>query len=180
MRKRLPLLPAVLFIVWNTAITPTHAQDSNGPSPIGFLDTTKYSYGYLVGSSLSQDDPANRQFRTLQAAYAAAPEGTADKPTVIGIKPDIYYITSNTTAPGLTASKNYLTLVGLTKDHRSVVLADNRGNQQAASNNKFVIVVNATGFTAINLTFLNYCNVDYECVRVRYCDHGRGCWPQVS
>jgi len=141
---------------------PTHAQDSNGPSPIGFLDTSKYSYDYLVDGSLSEDDPANRQFRTLQAAYAAAPEGTAAKPTVIGIKPDVYHITSNTTAPGLTISKNYLTLVGLTKDHRSVVLADNRGNQQGASNNGFVIVVNANGFSAINLTFLNYCNVDYE------------------
>jgi len=145
-----------------TALTPAHAQDSNGPSPIGFLDTSKYSYDYLVDNSLQQDDPANRQFRTLQAAYAAAPEGTAAKPTVIGIKPDVYSIASNTTAPGLTISKNYLTLVGLTNDHRNVVLADNRGNQQGASNNGFVIVVNANGFSAINLTFLNYCNVDYE------------------
>ena len=118
MRKRLSLLPAILWIVLNTAITPAQAQDANGPSPIGFLDTTKHSYDYLVDSSLSQDDPGNRQFRTLQAAYAAAPEGTAAKPTVIGIKPDVYHITSDTTAPGLTISKNYLTLVGLTNDHR--------------------------------------------------------------
>jgi pectin methylesterase-like acyl-CoA thioesterase len=161
MRKRFPILP-VVFILWANAITPIHAQDSNGPSPIGFLDTSKHSYDYLVDSSLSQDDPANRQFRTLQAAYAAAPEGTAAKPTVIGIKPDVYHITSDTSAPGLTISKNYLTLVGLTNDHRSVVLADNRGNQQGANNNGFVIVVNANGFSAINLTFLNYCNADYE------------------
>src|SRR5580658_643898 len=161
MRKRLPILP-VVFLFCGAAITPTHAQDSNGPSAIGFLDTTKYSYDYLVDSSLSQDDPANRQFRTLQAAYAAAPEGTAAKPTVIGIKPGVYPITSDTTAPGLTITKNYLTLVGLSNDHRSVVLADNRGNQQGASNNGYVIVVNANGFSAINLTFLNYCNVDYE------------------
>ena len=158
MPKRL----ATLLIFLTTAIIPIHAQDSNGPSPIGFLDTSQHSYDYLVDSSLSQDDPANRQFRTLQAAYAAAPEGTAAKPTVIGIKPGVYHITSDTTAPGLTISKNYLTLVGLTKDHRNVVLADNRGNQQGASNNGHVIVVNANGFSAINLTFLNYCNVDYE------------------
>ena len=162
MRKRLPFLPAVLLILWNSAITPGRAQDANGPSPIGFLDTTEHSYDYLVDSALSRDDPANRQFRTLQAAYAAAPPGTADKPTVIGIKPDVYFIASNATDPGLTISKNYITLLGLTKDHRSVVLADNRGNQQGASNNGYVIVVSATGFSAINLTFLNYCNVDYE------------------
>src|SRR5580700_4549651 len=152
MRKRPPILP-VLYIFLTGAITPTHAQDSNGPSPIGFLDTSKYSYDYLVDGSLSADDPANRQFRTVQAAYAAAPEGTAAKPTVIGIKPDVYRLTSDTTAPSLTISKNYLTLVGLTSDHRNVVLADNRGNQQGASNNGFVIVVNANGFSAINLTF---------------------------
>src|SRR5580692_8466633 len=110
MRKRPPVLP-VLFVVLTGAITPTHAQDSSGPSPIGFLDTSKHSYDYLVDSSLSADDPANRQFRTVQAAYAAAPEGTAAKPTVIGIKPDVYYLTSNTTAPGLAISKNYLTLM---------------------------------------------------------------------
>src|ERR1700683_5101157 len=113
-RKCLSILP-VVFVFW-AGITPAHAQDSNGPSPIGFLDTSKYSYDYLVDSSLSQDDPASRRFRTLQAAYAAAPDGTAAKPTVIGIKPDVYRITSDTTAPGLTISKNFLTLVGLTND----------------------------------------------------------------
>lgn len=135
MRKR--LLAAVLFNF--LVITPSRAQDANGPSPIGFLDTSKYSFDYLVDSSLAQDDPANRKFRTLQAAYAAAPEGTAARPTVIGIKPDVYRITSDTAAPGMTINKKYLTLVGLTSDHRSVVLADNRGNQQGASNNGFVI-----------------------------------------
>jgi len=161
MRRRVPILP-VLLLSSAAIATPARAQDSNGPSPIGFLDTSKYSYDYLVDGSLSRDDPANRQFRTLQAAYAAAPEGTADKPTVIGIKPDIYRITGGATTPGLAITKNYLTLVGLTNDHRNVVLADNRGNQQGANNNGYVIVVNATGFSAINLTFLNYCNVDYE------------------
>src|SRR5579862_7672872 len=148
-------------------VVPAMAQDSNGPSPIGFLDTSNYSYDYLVDSSLSQDDPANGKFRTLQAAYAAAPAGTATRQTVIGIKPDVYQITGTATTPGLTISKNYITLLGLTSDHRNVVLADNRGNQEGAgsptaSYNGYVIIVSATGFQARNLTILNYCNTDYE------------------
>ena len=71
------------------------------------------------------------------------------------------------TTPGLNVTKNFITFLGLTNDHRNVVLADNRGNQQGAgsptaSNNGYVIIVSATGFQATNLTILNYCNIDYE------------------
>ncbi len=78
-------------------VAPAMAQDSNGPSPFGFLDTSNYLYDQLVDSSLAQDDPANGRFRTLQAAYAAAPAGTPTRQTVIGIKPDVYQITGTTT-----------------------------------------------------------------------------------
>jgi hypothetical protein len=44
---------------------------------------------FAAARSLAQDDPANRTFKTLQAAYLAAPAGTPEKPTVIGIKPDL-------------------------------------------------------------------------------------------
>ena len=163
MRQHSLLLPAALYAILSTAgAIPAHAQDSNGPSPVGSLDTTGYRYDYLVDSSLPQDDPTNRQFRTLQAAYAAAPAGTPAKQTVIGIKPDVYFIRGGATTPGLTITKNYITLLGLTNDHRKVVLADNRGNKQGADNNGYLLIVNATGFTAINLTILNYCNVNYE------------------
>ncbi|WP_282940537.1 pectinesterase family protein [Paenibacillus sp. RC67] len=135
------------------------AEDNHLPQPT-------YAYDILVDSSLPQDDPANKKFKTLQAAYAAAPAGTAAKQTVIGIKPDVYHITGTETESGLTITKNYITLLGLTEDRSKVVLADNRGNKQGAgtdttSNNGYVIIVNATGFTAKNLTFLNYCNIDY-------------------
>ena len=62
----------------------------------------------------------------------------------------------------MTITKNYITLLGLTDDRRKVVLADNRGNKEGASNNGFVLIVNATGFTMMNLTLVNYCNLDYE------------------
>src|SRR4029077_14145131 len=93
----------------------------NGYTDVPF-DTTTYPYDYLVDSSLAQDDPANRKFKTLQAAYAAAPAGTPEKPTVIGIKPDVYFLRGTDTAESMNITKNYITLLGLTDDRRKVVL----------------------------------------------------------
>ncbi|HEY4382840.1 MAG TPA: pectinesterase family protein [Acidobacteriaceae bacterium] len=133
----------------------------NGYTGVPF-DTRAYAYDYLVDSSLPADDPANRKFRTLQAAYQAAPEGTPAKPIVIGIKPDVYFVHGTMTTPGLAIKKNYLTLLGLTDDRRKVVLADNRGHMEGATDNGYMITVDSIGFTAMNLTFINYCNTDYE------------------
>jgi len=136
------------------------AQDSTPAAgePLTSVDPATLTYDYLVEGDLPADDPANRQFASLPAALDAAPAGTADKPTVIGIAPNVYLLTGAT----LNITKNYITLLGLTNNRRSVVLADNRGNAQGAPDNGYVIIVNATGFTARNLTILNYCNVDYE------------------
>lgn len=144
-----------------------HAQDSNGPSPLSALDTSAKSYDILVDGSLAQDNPAQNQYKTLQAAYAAAPAGTATRQTVIGIKPNVYNLNGGTQTPGLMITKNFITLLGLTNDHRNVVLAGNLGNKEGAgsdtsSYNGYVIIVSATGFTAVNLTILNYCNLNYE------------------
>lgn len=144
-----------------------HAQDSNGPSPLSALDTSAMTYDILVDGSLAQDNPALNQYKTLQAAYAAAPAGTATRQTVIGIKPNVYNLNGGTQTPGLMITKNFITLLGLTNDHRNVVLAGNLGNKEGAgsdtsSYNGYVIIVSATGFTAVNLTILNYCNMNYE------------------
>ena len=153
-----------------TALQPAaFAQDNlrdaapfNGYTGVTF-DTRGYSYDYLVDSSLAQDDPAGKKFRTLEAAYATAPAGTPDKPTVIGIKPDVYFMHVSESAPySLQVTKNYITILGLTDDRRKVVLADNRGNKEGATNNGYIFDVNATGFTMMNLTVVDYCNLDYE------------------
>jgi hypothetical protein len=147
--------------------TAGHAQDNmrgapyNGYTSVPF-DTRAYSYDYLVDGSLRQDNPAQKKYSTLQAAYAAAPAGTPAKPTVIGIKPGVYFIRGGDTATGMTITKDYITFVGLTDDRRNVVLADNRGNKEGASNNGYIFMVNDTGFTMMNLTVVNYCNLDYE------------------
>ena len=121
------------------------------------------TYDYLVDGNLPQDDPAARKFKTLQAAYEAAPAGTEAKPTVIGIKPNVYQLPGPATrGASLSIKKNYITLLGLTNNRRAVVLADNRGLQQGSEDDGFIIDVNATGFTVKNLTIINYCNTDYE------------------
>jgi hypothetical protein len=154
---------AVLLIV-STPRSRSRAQDSvKGAEPIvASIDTSDLTYDYLVDGSLPQDDPANKKYKTLQAAYAAAPEGTEVKPTVIGIKPNVYQLPGGNRTPSMSITKNFITFLGLTNNRRSVELADNRGHLAGADDNGYILNVNATGFTMRNLTVLNYCNADYE------------------
>ncbi len=169
MRSRILAIAGILLVTATTFAPLAHAQDNlrdgapfNGYTGVKF-DTTNYAYDYLVDSSLSQDDPANRKFKTLQAAYAAAPAGTPAKPTVIGVKPDVYLLHVGESAPySMQMTKNYITILGLTDDRRKVVFADNRCKDEGATNDGFIFVINADGFTMMNLTVLDYCNIDYE------------------
>jgi len=134
----------------------------NGYTGVTF-DTTVYPYDYLVDSGLAQDDPAAKKFKTVEAAYAAAPAGTPGHPTVIGIKPDVYLMHVGPDAPySLNVTKDNITFLGLTDDRRKVVLADNRGNKEGANNNGYIFDVNANGFSMINLSVVDYANLDYE------------------
>jgi pectinesterase len=144
----------------------TWAQDNvrGGSEPIvQSIDPAKLTYDYLVDGNLTQDNPAAKKFKTLQAAYEAALAGTEAKPTVIAIKPNVYQFPGPASrGASLNIRKNYITLLGLTNNRRAVVLADNRGLMQGSEDDGFLIDVNATGFTAKNLTIINYCNTDYE------------------
>jgi len=152
-----------LFALGGNSVT---AQDSvmGGAEPIDrSIDPATLSYDYLVDDNLPQDDPTAKKFKTLQTAYAAAPAGTEARPTVIGIMPGVYQLPGPATrGASLSITKDYLTLLGLTNDRRTVVLADNRGLMQGSDDDGYIIDVNADGFTAKNLTIINYCNEDYE------------------
>jgi hypothetical protein len=145
---------------------PALAQDNvrGGAEPIiRSIDPSKLAYDILVDGNLDRDDPANSRFKTLQAAYRAAPPGTEAKPTVIGIKPNVYLLpATEPRTPSLRITKNYITFLGLTNNRRSVVLADNRGLMQGAEDDGYILDVNAIGFTARNLTIINFCNTDYD------------------
>ena len=66
-----------VFLLGFAAGTTARAQDNMRGAPYnGYtgqpFDTTHNAYDYLVDSSLQQDDPAQKKFKTVQAAYAAA------------------------------------------------------------------------------------------------------------
>jgi len=68
-----------------TVATLARAQDSAPTGePIASIDPAELSYDYRVDGSLSEDDAANGVFKSIEAAIDAAPEGTAESPTVIG------------------------------------------------------------------------------------------------
>ncbi|KHL26539.1 hypothetical protein PK98_09095 [Croceibacterium mercuriale] len=159
------LLAPVLALL--AVCSPAGAQDTlaglghvQGYTGIDF-DTRAERYDILVDAS-RPEDPASGRYRTIHAAYAAAPAGMPGRPTIIGLMPDVYQLNGTEADTGLHITKPDITLLGLTQDRRSVVLADNRGNRQGASNNGFSMMVDADGFSAINLTILNHCNLDYE------------------
>lgn len=157
------LLTLGLFALGDNFAT---AQDNvmGGAEPIDHsIDPAQLTYDYLVDGNLPQDDPAAKKFKTLQAAYAAAPAGTMARRTVIGIMPGVYQLPGPASrGASLSITKDYITLLGLTNNRRAVVLADNRGLMQGSDDDGYMIDVNADGFTAKNLTMINYCNEDYE------------------
>jgi hypothetical protein len=165
MRLGTLLLPFAI-VAASPAASTVLAQDrtpDGGEPVVASIDPRTLAYDYLVDGTLAQDSPALKRFRTLPAAYAAAPEGTEQKPTVIGIAPGVHFLPGGAPrTPSLKIRKNHITLLGLTNNRRTVVLADNRGLMQGAEDNGYILDVDATGFTLRNLTVLNYCNTDYE------------------
>ena len=162
MRGRLLWALIAVIAAFGTALAQDNVRGSTEPI-VSSIDPAKLTYDILVDGNLQQDDPAALRFKTLQAAYAAAPQGTEEKRTVIGIKPNVYLLPSSAPrTPSLRITKNYITLLGLTSNRRSVVLADNRGLQQGAEDDGYILDVDAVGFTLKNLTIINFCNTDYE------------------
>jgi Pectinesterase len=151
-----------VMITHVSALAQDNVRGSREPI-VSTIDPSKLVYDILVDGNLERDDPANLRFKTLQAAYAAAMPGTEEKRTVIGITPNVYMLPANEPrTPSLRITKNYISFLGLTNNRRAVVLADNRGLQQGAEDNGYILDVDAVGFTMKNLTVINFCNTDYE------------------
>lgn len=162
MRDRMHVALLAVLITGVSALGQDNVRGSTEPI-VSSIDPSKLTYDILVDGNLQRDDPAGLKFRTLQAAYAAAQPGTEEKRMVIGIKPNVYLLPANQPrTPSLRITKNYITFLGLTNNRRSVVLADNRGLQQGAEDDGYILDVDAVGFTVKNLTIINFCNTDYE------------------
>ena len=160
----LPAMLTVLVLAVAGSRAPVQDNVRGDVEPVDrTIDPAMLTYDYLVDGDLPRDDPANKRFRSLQAAYEAAAAGTEENPTVIGIKPNVYSLPGGPPrTPSMRITKDYITFLGLANNRRAVVLADNRGNQQGAEDNGYILDVDADGFTCRNLTLINYCNVDYE------------------
>jgi Pectinesterase len=161
MNKPSLLLSVAALLIFGSC---AKSQDkAGGKEPIVItIDPAALTYDYLVDGNLPQDDPPNKKFKTLQVAYEAAPAGTEQRPTIIGIRPNVYQLPGGDRVPSMEIKKDWITFLGLTNNRRSVVLADNRGLSEGSSDDGFMLMVNCTGFAAKNLTMLNYCNCDYE------------------
>lgn len=51
------LFAAQFMILSSVGLETAHAQDSNGPSPLSYLDTSGFTYNILVDGTLSADNP---------------------------------------------------------------------------------------------------------------------------
>jgi hypothetical protein len=160
-RKSSWLFAAAFLFLFSSVVKAQDKVDGNEPIDSS-IDASSLKYDYLVDGNLPQDDPANKQFKTLQAAYEAVPEGTEEHPTVIGIKPNVYLLPGGDKIPSMSIKKDWITFLGLTNNRRSVVLADDRGLSEGSSDDGYMLDVKCTGFCCRNLTLLNYTNVDYE------------------
>jgi hypothetical protein len=156
------LIVVILAIFVDGRFTEAQEKTNDKRPSVQAFDPATLTFDYLIDGNLLQDDPANKKFKTLQAAYGAAPAGTEQKPTVIGIKPNVYQLPGGDRVPSMVINKNWITFFGLTNDRRSVVLADNRGLSEGSGDNGYILMVNCTGFCLKNLTVLNYCNCDYD------------------
>ena len=56
-------------ITCGSALAQDHVRGSSEPI-VNSIDPAKLTYDILVDGNLERDDPANRRFKTLQAAYA--------------------------------------------------------------------------------------------------------------
>jgi hypothetical protein len=118
-----------------------------------------------VDATLTTSQPALYRFKTLHEAVAASVSGSEREPSVIYIEPNVYQMNGSLNDRGLYIHQDWLSLIGLSKDARDVVIADNRGHTLGAqttsgSSPAETIFVTGTGFRAENLTLGNYCNVD--------------------
>lgn len=122
---------------------------------------------YYVDGSLTADKYGSHVFKTLQEAIAAIPDGTKESPNTLYLASDVYW-TDDYTKPerrekndlvGLVCAQKFLTMRGLSGNRDDVVICSDRG-QNAGADGNFNTMSISSGFSAYDITFANYCNVD--------------------
>lgn len=120
-----------------------------------------------VNQELTDSQTGDYSFNSLEECIASTDGGTKDNPVVIYLAPDVYWTDdpddpdtrSSDNLIGLEIPQSYITLMGMTDSYEDTVLASNRG-QNAGANGNYNTVGVGEGFSAYNITFGNYCNID--------------------
>ena len=121
----------------------------------------------LVDSALEKSQPEAFMYRTIQEAADAIEDGTWESPSVIDLKPDVYWTGGTQTKCGLVVNRNWLTIRGLGEGPEDTVIADARGHMVnsfpadgGANSPAQTMIVNGDGLHLENLTVGNYLNLD--------------------
>ena len=121
----------------------------------------------LVDPALEKSQPEAFMYRTIQEAADAIEDGTWESPSVIDLKPDVYWTGGTQTKCGLVVNRNWLTIRGLGEGPEDTVIADARGHMVnsfpadgGANSPAQTLIVNGDGLHLENLTVGNYLNLD--------------------
>lgn len=145
-------------------------------------DYTSFTYGWdnklvnlgqkaiLLDSRLTDEEVSSHSYiyNDINAAIAAATDGTEEEQMVIYMAPGVYWThdpDSSSTDQAFTIQKNCANMKwqGLTDDYRNVVIAFNYGhNVGYDGGNPTCFNISGDGFQIENLTVGGYCNIDLD------------------
>ena len=128
---------------------------------------------YVLDMYQKADDPAGRKFRTAKAAIEALRDGTKSEPTILIVKPGVYWLDDpddpevrrpkegdNGIPYAATLKASNLVIRGEEGAADRTIFAVNRGQTQGAVGNYTMLKVTGSDIRVENVTFGNYCNVD--------------------
>ncbi|MEA5128480.1 MAG: hypothetical protein VB074_09865 [Proteiniphilum sp.] len=130
---------------------------------------------YIDGQLSDEEVKAHRYvFNSVNEASRHLTNGTETDPMILYIAPWVYWIddpddpgtrmpkTVGGTPFGLEIECDWLKFSGLSDNPRDVVLASNRGQTMGAKGNFTMFLIRGDGTSTENVTFGNYCNIDFE------------------
>ena len=157
-----------LYAKWELKTPATTTPDEEVTEIIFNGETIILSeHALYVNQSLIDSQTGEYAFNSLEECVASTDGGTKDNPVVIYLAPDVYWtddpddteIRPSDDLIGLEIPQSYITLMGMTDSYEDTVLASNRGQNTGANGNYNTVGV-GEGFSAYNITFGNYCNID--------------------
>lgn len=172
-------------VISSSSSSLNHTSSSSSSTKItsisyGGKDITLSSHALYVNQSLTDKQVNEFVFNSLSDVANAAIDGDEDNPTVIYLEPDVYWtddysktdIRATDDLIGISFKQSYLKMIGMSSSYSDTVIASDRG-QNAGANGNFNTIGLGYAFTAQNITFGNYCNVDLVYSKDHSKDHSK-------